>query len=60
MPPPSGDPDAPLRALIFDAWFDPYVGVVLLVRVVDGRIAKGERVKLMAKRLGARASTTST
>jgi len=49
VPPPSGDPNAPLRALIFDAWFDPYVGVVLLVRVVDGRIAKGERVKLMAK-----------
>jgi GTP-binding protein LepA len=49
VPPPSGDPDAPLRALIFDAWFDPYVGVVLLVRVVDGRIAKRERVKLMAK-----------
>ena len=49
VPPPSGDPAAPLRALIFDAWFDPYVGVVLLVRIVDGRIAKGERVKLMAK-----------
>jgi GTP-binding protein LepA len=50
VPPPSGDPDAPLRALIFDAWFDPYVGVVLLVRVVDGRIAKRERVQLMAKK----------
>jgi GTP-binding protein LepA len=49
VPPPSGDPNAPLRALIFDAWFDSYVGVVLLVRIVDGRIAKGERVKLMAK-----------
>jgi GTP-binding protein LepA len=49
VPPPSGDPNAPLRALIFDAWFDPYVGVVLLVRVMDGRIAKNERVKLMAK-----------
>jgi GTP-binding protein LepA len=49
VPPPSGDPAAPLRALIFDAWFDPYVGVVLLVRVVDGRIAQRERVKLMAK-----------
>jgi GTP-binding protein LepA len=49
VPPPSGDPNAPLRALVFDAWFDPYVGVVLLVRVVDGRVARGERVKLMAK-----------
>jgi GTP-binding protein LepA len=49
VPPPSGDPNAPLRALIFDSWFDPYVGVVLLVRIVDGRIARGERVKLMAK-----------
>ena len=49
VPPPTGDPNAALRALVFDAWFDPYVGVVLLVRVVDGRIAKNERVKLMAK-----------
>ncbi len=60
VPPPAGDPDAPLRALIFDSWFDPYVGVVLLVRVVDGRIAEGERVKLMATRLRARGATTST
>ncbi|RIL06219.1 MAG: elongation factor 4 [Proteobacteria bacterium] len=49
VPPPSGDPDAPLRALIFDSWFDPYVGVVLLVRVVDGRLAMKERIKLMAR-----------
>jgi GTP-binding protein LepA len=49
VPPPAGNPDAPLRALIFDSWFDPYVGVVLLVRVVDGRLAKGERIKLMAR-----------
>jgi GTP-binding protein LepA len=49
VPPPAGDPNAPLRALIFDSWFDPYVGVVLLVRVVDGRIAKGDRIKLMAR-----------
>jgi GTP-binding protein LepA len=49
VPPPAGDPNAPLRALIFDSWFDPYVGVVLLVRVVDGRLAKGERIKLMAR-----------
>jgi GTP-binding protein LepA len=49
VPPPAGDPTAPLRALIYDSWFDPYVGVVLLVRVVDGRLARGDRVKLMAR-----------
>jgi len=49
VPPPAGDPAAPLRALVFDSWFDPYVGVVLLVRVVDGRLARGERVKLWAR-----------
>jgi GTP-binding protein LepA len=48
VPPPRGDPEGPLRALIFDAWFDPYVGVAALVRVVDGTIARGQRVKLMA------------
>jgi GTP-binding protein LepA len=49
VPPPSGDPGAPLRALVYDSWFDPYVGVVLLVRVMDGRLSRGERVKLMAR-----------
>jgi GTP-binding protein LepA len=49
VPPPAGDPSAPLRALVYDSWFDPYVGVVLLVRVVDGRLARGERVQLMAR-----------
>jgi GTP-binding protein LepA len=48
IPPPKGDPDAPLRALIFDSWFDPYHGAVSLVRVVDGTLAKGERIRLMA------------
>jgi GTP-binding protein LepA len=48
VPPPAGDPDAPLRALVFDAWFDSYVGVAALVRVVDGALARGQRVKLMA------------
>ncbi|MCR8959272.1 translation elongation factor 4 [Variovorax sp. CCNWLW225] len=48
MPPPRGNPDGPLRAMIVDSWFDPYVGVVMLVRVVDGRLVKGERIKMMA------------
>jgi GTP-binding protein LepA len=48
VPPPSGDADAPPRALVFDSWFDPYVGAVMLVRVVDGRIAPGQRILLMA------------
>ena len=48
IPPPKGNPDAPLRAMIVDSWFDTYVGVVMLVRVVDGRLAKGERFKMMA------------
>ncbi|SEF31022.1 translation elongation factor 4 [Variovorax sp. NFACC27] len=48
VPPPRGNPDAALRAMIIDSWFDAYVGVVMLVRVVDGRLAKGERIKMMA------------
>jgi GTP-binding protein LepA len=48
MPPPKGNPDGPLRAMIIDAWFDNYVGVVMLVRVVDGQLRKGERIRLMA------------
>jgi len=48
MPPPQGNPNGPLRAMIVDSWYDAYVGVVMLVRVVDGRLAKGERIKLMA------------
>ncbi len=48
IPPPKGDPNGPLRAMIIDSWFDSYVGVVMLVRVVDGRLAKGERIKMMA------------
>ncbi|KAF1019498.1 MAG: Elongation factor 4 [Paracidovorax wautersii] len=48
IPAPRGNPDAPLRAMIVDSWFDTYVGVVMLVRVVDGRLARGERFKMMA------------
>ena len=48
VPAPRGNADAPLRAMIIDSWFDSYVGVVMLVRVVDGRLAKGDRIKLMA------------
>ena len=48
IPAPKGNPDAPLRAMIIDSWFDSYVGVVMLVRVVDGRLLKGERFKMMA------------
>ena len=48
IPSPKGNPNGPLRAMIVDSWFDTYVGVVMLVRVVDGRLAKGERIKMMA------------
>ncbi len=48
VPAPRGNADGPLRAMIIDSWFDPYVGVVMLVRVVDGRLLKGERIKMMA------------
>ncbi|OGA23398.1 MAG: elongation factor 4 [Betaproteobacteria bacterium RIFCSPLOWO2_02_FULL_67_26] len=48
IPPPSGDPVGPLKALIIDSWFDNYVGVVMLVRVVDGRLKPKDRVLLMS------------
>ncbi len=48
IPAPTGDANAPLRALIFDSYFDPYRGVVALVRIVDGSMRKGQRLRLMA------------
>ena len=48
IPAPKGNPGGALRAMVIDSWFDTYVGVVMLVRVVDGRLAKGERIKMMA------------
>ncbi|MFC4295096.1 translation elongation factor 4 [Novosphingobium tardum] len=48
IPPPGGDRDAPLKAMLVDSWYDPYLGVVILVRVIDGVIKKGLQVKFMA------------
>ncbi|HMT14027.1 MAG TPA: translation elongation factor 4 [Aestuariivirga sp.] len=47
LPPPRGDIDKPLKALLVDSWYDPYLGVVVLVRIIDGEMKKGQRVKLM-------------
>ncbi|HEX8127246.1 MAG TPA: translation elongation factor 4 [Allosphingosinicella sp.] len=48
IPPPKGDRDAPLKAMLVDSWYDPYLGVVILVRVIDGAIRKGQNVAFMA------------
>jgi GTP-binding protein LepA len=49
LPPPTGDGAAPLKALLVDSWYDQYLGVVILVRVRDGRIKRGQRIRMMAK-----------
>jgi GTP-binding protein LepA len=48
LPPPRGDSSAPLKALIVDSWYDPYLGVIALVRVKDGRLKRGQRVRMMS------------
>jgi GTP-binding protein LepA len=48
LPPPKGNADAPLQALIFDSWFDPYRGVVVLARIINGRLRKGDKIKIMS------------
>src|SRR6187431_3326849 len=47
LPPPKGDPDATLKALLVDSWYDAYLGVVVLVRIVDGTLKKGQRIRMM-------------
>src|SRR5438270_2073917 len=49
LPPPAGDAQAPLKALIFDSWYDPYRGVVIVIRVIDGAIRPGTKIRLMAQ-----------
>ena len=48
IPPPTGDAAAPLKAMLVDSWYDPYLGVVIIIRVIDGVIAKGQQIKFMA------------
>ena len=47
LPAPEGDADAPLKAMLVDSWYDPYLGVVVLVRIIDGKLKKGQKIKMM-------------
>jgi GTP-binding protein LepA len=49
LPPPKGDPDAPLKALLVDSWYDAYLGVIILVRIKDGKLRRGQKIRMMAK-----------
>jgi GTP-binding protein LepA len=48
LPAPKGDPEAPLRAMLVDSWYDSYLGVIVLVRIIDGKLRKGEKVKFIS------------
>ncbi len=50
LPPPKGDGEAPLKALLVDSWYDAYLGVVVLVRIVDGVLKKGQAIRMMRHR----------
>ena len=50
LPPPQGDAEAPLKALVVDSWYDPYLGVVVLVRIMDGRLKSGTRIRMLGTR----------
>src|SRR5688572_20900480 len=60
IPPPKGDPAAPLRALLFDSWYDSYRGAVVMLRVMDGTLKKGDKIKFMATGQIGRASCRET
>ena len=48
VPPPAGNSEAPLRALIFDSWFDSYLGIVIMIRIIDGKVRVGDKIRFMA------------
>lgn len=52
LPGPEGDPDAPLKAMLVDSWYDSYLGVVVLIRVIDGKIRKGQKILMMNAKAG--------